>query len=81
MGVWNSSQTIWDSFQTSHLMLKNLSFIVLGTLAWVRRPVYAYACMKYAHVALEHVCAYACMHTHALGFLDLNFLKIDLFSS
>ena len=32
MGVWNVSQTLWDSFQTLYLMLKNLSFIVSGTL-------------------------------------------------
>ena len=32
MGVWNGSQTIWDSFQTSVINVKNLSFIVSGTL-------------------------------------------------
>ena len=29
---------------------------------------YVYTCMKYAHVELEHVCAYACMRMHALWF-------------
>ena len=56
-------------------------FIVSGTLACVHKPVYAYAWMRHAHVALGHAWANACMHTHALGFLGLNFPKIDIFSS
>ena len=32
MGVWNNSQTLWDSFQTSVFNAENLSFIVSGTL-------------------------------------------------
>ena len=76
MGVWNGSQTMWDSFQTSHLMLKNFPFI---TLACVRRPVYAYVCMRHAHATLGNACTYTCMHMRALGFLGLNFPKIDFF--
>ena len=52
--VWNGSQTMWDSFQTSALMEKNLPFIVSGTLACARMPVYVYACMKHAHAGLEN---------------------------
>ena len=80
-GVWNNFQMIWDSFQTSHLMLKNFPFIVSGTLACVRRPMYAYACMRHVHAALGNACAYTCMRMHALGFLGLNFLEIDCFFS
>ena len=40
---------------------ENLPFIVLGTLACIRMPVYAYAFMKLAY-------AYACLRMHALGF-------------
>jgi len=32
MGVWNGSQTIWDSFQTSVFNTENLPFIVSRTL-------------------------------------------------
>ena len=37
--------------------VENLFFMVFGTLACARMHVYAYACMKYAHVNLKHVCA------------------------
>ena len=61
--------------------VENLPSIVYGTLACICKPVYAYTCMKLAYVELELVYTYTCLCTHALGFLDLNFLKIDLFSS
>ena len=48
---------------------KNLSFIVSGTLACIHMLVYAYTCMKLAYAGLEHAYAYACLRTHALGFL------------
>ena len=32
IGVWNDSQTMWDSLQTSVFNTKNLHFIVFGTL-------------------------------------------------
>ena len=32
MGVWNSSQMMWDLFQTSIFNVENLSFIVSRTL-------------------------------------------------
>ena len=63
------------------LMQKNLSFIVFGTLACATMPVFAYACMKLVHVELEHAFAYACMRTHALGFLWSFLSKNSLFSS
>ena len=31
IGVWNESQTMWDSFQTFVFNTENLSFIVFGT--------------------------------------------------
>jgi len=46
-----------------------LSFIVFGTLTCVHMLMYAYACMKHEYAELEHACTYACMRTHALGFL------------
>ena len=64
MGVWNGSQRMWDSFQTSHLMLKNLFFIVFGTLACMWRPLYVYTCIRPVYAAWGH--AY--------------FPKIDLFA-
>ena len=81
MGVWNSSQMMWDSFQNISLMQKNLSFIVSRTLTCICMPVYGYACIKHAYVGLEQACVYAYMRMHALVFLGLNFPKINLFSS
>ena len=81
MGVWNDSQTMWDSFQNQILMQKNLPFIVSKTLACARMPVHAYACIKHVHAGLENTCAYACMRTHVLGFLWPFFSKNSLFSS
>ena len=65
LGVWNGSQTMWDSLQTSALLHKNLSFIVSETLACVCMPVCAYACMKHATYIPKfragiRVSAYAC---------------------
>ena len=54
---------------------ENLSFLVSRTLACTHMPVYAYACMKHVQANLEHACTYACMHTHALGFLWPFFSK------
>jgi len=34
---------------------ENLPFIVSGTQACVRMPVYAYTCIKLAYVGLEHM--------------------------
>ena len=72
---------MWDSFQTLHLMLKNLSFINSETQTYVCRLVYAYACIRHVHTTLGHACAYMCMRMHARRFIGLNFPKIDLFSS
>ena len=47
----------------------------------MRRPVYAYACIRPVYAASGHACAYALMRTHALEFLSLYFQKIDLFYS
>ena len=49
MRVWNSFQTMWDQFQISTSMQKNLSFIVSRTLACTRVPVHVYTCIKHAH--------------------------------
>ena len=53
IGVWNGYQMMWDSFQTSALMHKSLTFIFSGTLACAHRfracmhiRMYAYACPK-----------------------------------
>ena len=32
IGVWNGSQTMWDSFQTSVFNAENLTFVVFRTL-------------------------------------------------
>ena len=48
--------------------VENISFIVFGTLACLRMPVYVYACMKLGYVSLEHAYTYMCLRRHALGF-------------
>ena len=48
------------------------------------KRTHAHVCVRMRETCtttLEHACAYVCMCTHALGFLGLNFLKIDFFSS
>jgi len=80
MGVWNGSQMMWDSFQTSNLMQK-LSFHSFWNPSMRFMPMYVYACMELAYVDLEHPYAYTCLRTHDLGFPWPYFLKIDLFSS
>ena len=54
---------------------KNLPYIVSGTIVCARMHVYAYACMKHAHVELE----LACMCMHALEFSWYLFSKNSLF--
>ena len=61
------------------LNAENLPYMVFGTLACACMHVYAYAYMKHAHAELEHACAFACMHTHALGFSWSLFSKNSLF--
>ena len=68
-------------FNAEKLVFHSFWNIRLGSLACVHRLVYAYACMKHAHANFGHACTYMCMRTHALGFLDLFFPKIDLFNS
>ena len=87
-GVWNDSQTMWDSFQNPNFNEENMFFIVSGTLTYVRMPVYAYACMKHAYselkhayVELKHACAYTCIRMHALGFLWSLLSKNSIFYS
>ena len=48
-GVWNGSQTMWDSFQTSAIITKNLPFYVSETLA-----AYVEVCLR------THALAYVC---------------------
>ena len=81
IGVWNDSQTMFDSFQNSNFKAKKLSFMVFGTLTCIHMPMYACACMKHAYTELEHACAYSCMRTHALGFPWYLFSKDNLFYS
>ena len=61
IGVWNDSQTMWDSFQNPSLMQKKFPFIVFGTLTCVHMLVYVYSCMKHAYVELELACTYVWM--------------------
>ena len=41
--VWNGSQTMWDSFQTSAIIVENLPFSCFWNPSCVRRSVPAYA--------------------------------------
>ena len=72
MGVWNSSQMMWDSFQISIFNAKNLSFIVSGTL-----HAHAGLCLG-AHASW--LCTQVDSCVHAKGFLGFTFQKIDLFT-
>ena len=58
------------------LNIENLHF-----LAYAHMPVYVNAYIKHANGGLEHVCAYVCMRTHALGFSWPFLPKNSLFSS
>ena len=69
MRVWNSSQTISDSFQTSVLMQKKTCF------SQFLEPQHAYTCMKLAYTDLENAYAYTCLCTHALRFSQPFFFK------
>ena len=77
IGVWNSSQTMWDSSQTSALMLKNLSFIVFATLACIYMHARVCICMHEAYVCRFGACVLIRMPK---GFRGLCFPKIVLFS-
>jgi len=63
------------------LNTENLHFIISRTLACAHMPVYVNAYIKHANGGLEHVCAYVCMRTHALGFSWPFLPKNRLFSS
>ena len=41
-GVWNGSQTMWDSFQTSAIIKENLHFPYFWNPSYVRRNVLVY---------------------------------------
>ena len=56
MGVWNGSQTMWDSFQTSVFNAENLSFIVSETL-----HVCASLCLR-VHASWPHTQVDSCVH-------------------
>ena len=43
-GVWNGSQTMWDSFQTSTIIAENTHFSYFWNPSCVRRNVPMYAC-------------------------------------
>jgi len=66
IGVWNVSQMMWDSFQTSVFNAENLSFIVFGTFH-ARTGL----CLR-AHASWPR--------SQAEDFLGFTFPKIDLFA-
>ena len=70
IGVWNGSQTMWDSFQTSIFNTENLSFIGLWNPTCVHRLMLAYASFNAAYVG-------SCLRMQAEGFLWPLFPKID----
>ena len=54
--VWNGSQTMWDSFQTSVIIAKNFPFLCLWNLGSVHKSVPAYACFDPRTQAAAHIC-------------------------
>ena len=54
-GVWNGSQTMWDSFQTSDIIVENLSFLCIWNLCCLRRNVPGYACFGSSMQAVTYV--------------------------
>ena len=50
-GVWNGSHMMWDSFQTSAIVAKNLSFLCFWKPSCIRRNVLAYACFGPAYTS------------------------------
>ena len=54
-GVWNDSQTMWDLFQTSAIIAKNLYFLCFWNPSCVRRNVPAYTCFSLRTQAMTHV--------------------------
>ena len=65
IGVWNNSQTMWDSFQISTLMQKNSLFSFWNSL-YVGK--------------IKLVCRGRFMCAYSEGFLGLIFSKIYLFA-
>ena len=54
-GVWNRSQTMWDSFQTSTIIVENLSFLYFWNPSCVHRNVPAYACFDLRMQVATHI--------------------------
>ena len=53
--IWNDSQTMWDSFQTSDIIAKNFPFLCLWNPSYVCRSVLAYECFGPRMQAATHV--------------------------
>ena len=54
-GVWSSSQTMWNSFQTLVIITENLSFLYLWNPSCVHRIVPTYACSNSHTQAANHI--------------------------
>ena len=52
--VWNGSQMMWDSFQTSAIIAENLHFLCFSNPSCVHRSVPAYACFSLRMPAHVH---------------------------
>ena len=52
--VWNGSQMMWDSFQTSAIIAENLHFLCFSNPSCVRRSMPAYACFSLRMPAHVH---------------------------
>ena len=82
-----TTETLGHAYTYTHMckhaqaLRTHASCMHMHTRACVRMPMYVYVCMKHAFVELEHACAYACMHTHTLGFPWPLFSKNSLFNS
>ena len=53
--IWNGSQTMWNSFQTSAIIAKNSPFPCFRNLSYVRKNVLLYACFGPRTQAAAHV--------------------------
>ena len=54
-GVWNGSQMMWDSFQTSAIIAENLHFLCLWNPSYVCMSVPTHACFGLHTQAAAHV--------------------------
>ena len=72
-GVWNGSQTMWDSFQTLTIIVENFYFLCFWNPSCVRKRIFAYTCFRPRTQTTAHICG-------SRVTLVILFPKIDFYS-